>query len=376
MLIREIQKRVESCFFKGRAVIIYGPRQVGKTTLINTISEETTHTSMYLNCDEPDIRRQLTDVASTNLKVLIGRNKLIMIDEAQRVKNIGLTLKILVDQFPDVQVLATGSSSLDLSNEISEPLTGRKYEFQLYPLSLQELTQKYSAIEIKRLLEKRIVMGMYPEIEEKPDEDKSLLRSLASDYLYRDVLQYQDIRKPELLEKLITALALQIGDEVSYNELSNMLGINKQTVANYIQLLEKAFVIFRLPPFSRNLRNELTTMRKIYFYDTGIRNALINNFNPLDLRQDTGALWENFMISERIKRLGNAGIAVNRYFWRTHQQSEIDLIEEREGRLAGYEFKWKPVKWRPPNLFLDTYKDSAVDVIHQENFETFVMEKI
>lgn len=374
MLAREIQPRIEACFFKRKAVIIYGPRQVGKTTLINAIRNNAEHASVYLNCDEPDIRRQLTDVTSTNLQMLIGANKLIMIDEAQRVKNIGLTLKLLVDQFPDVQVVATGSSSLDLSNEISEPLTGRKHEFQLYPLSLRELSQKYSRIEIQRLLEKRIVMGMYPEIEEKPDEDDYLLRSLASDYLFRDVLQYQDIRKPELLEKLITALALQIGSEVSYNELSNTLGINKQTVMNYIQLLEKGFVIFRLRPFSRNLRNELTTKRKIYFYDTGIRNALINHFNPLNLRQDTGALWENFMLCERIKWLSNAGIAVNRYFWRTHQGSEIDLIEEREGKLTGFEFKWKPTRWRPPKLFLDTYTGSSVELVHQENFESFVME--
>ena len=184
--------------------------------------------------------------------------------------------------------------------------------------------------------------------------------------------QYQDIRKPELLEKLLTALALQIGSEVSYNELANLVGVNKQTISNYIHLLEKAFVIFRLTPFSRNLRNELTKKRKIYFYDTGIRNALINNFNALDLRQDTGALWENFMLSERIKKWSNAGVAVNRYFWRTHQQMEIDLIEEREGRLYGYEFKWKSGRYRAPRLFLDTYEGSTFEVIHRENFETFV----
>jgi predicted AAA+ superfamily ATPase len=306
--------------------------------------------------------------------MLIGRNKLIMIDEAQRIKNVGLTLKLLVDQFPSVQTVATGSSSLDLSNEISEPLTGRKYEFQLYPLSLLELTQKYSRLEIKRLLDRRMVMGMYPEIEEKPDEDKKLLRSLASDYLFKDVLQHQDIRKPELLQKLITALALQIGNEVSYNELSTMLSVNRQTIINYIQLLEKGFVVFRLPPFSRNLRNELTKKNKIYFYDTGIRNALINNFNSLGLRQDTGALWENFILCERIKRLSNAGIAVNRYFWRTHQGSEIDLIEEREGRLSGFEFKWKPTKWRPPKLFMDTYQHSRAELIHSENYEQFALD--
>jgi len=373
MLKRLISSRIEASLFKGRAIIIYGARQVGKTTLIHMLQKKYISNSIYLNCDEPDIRMALTDKTSAEIKNLIGKNRLIFIDEAQRVKNIGITLKMLVDQFPNKQVVATGSSSLDLSNEINEPLTGRKYEFQLFPFSYLELLQKYSKIDCKRILEKRMIMGMYPEIEEKPDEDRSLLRTLASDYLYKDVLQYQDIRKPELLEKLLIALALQVGSEVSFNELSNLLGMNKKTVNQYIQLLEKAFVIFRLPPFSRNLRNELSKLRKIYFYDTGIRNALINNFNSLNMRQDVGALWENFMISERIKACTNSGMEVNRYFWRTHQQQEIDLIEEMEGKLFGYEFKWKKGRWRAPRMFLESYKGSSVEVIHPDQYESFLM---
>jgi len=372
MLKKILQNRIEDLFFKGKAIIIYGARQVGKTTLIREIQKKFKNESLFINCDEPDLRAGLTDVTSTELKNVIGNKKVVFIDEAQRVKNIGITLKLLVDNFPALQIVATGSSSLDLSDEVVEPLTGRKYEFHLFPFSFSELQQKYAAIEIKRILEKRIVFGMYPEIVEKPDEDQSLLRSLASSYLYKDVLQYQDIRRPEVLEKLLVALALQIGNEVSYNELSNLLGVTKQTVANYIQLLEKAFVIFRLTPYSRNLRNELTKLRKIYFLDTGIRNALINNFNALRLRQDVGQLWENFMISERLKWNANNMISVNTYFWRTHQQQEIDFIEEKDGRLAGFEFKWRGGKARVPKIFLETYSESTVNVVHTENFWEFV----
>ena len=373
MIKRILQNRIETCFFKGKAVIIYGARQVGKTTLIKEIQKEYTDSdSLYMNCDEPDFRENLTEVTSTELKALIGRRRLVFIDEAQRIKNIGLTLKLFVDNFPEKQVVATGSSALDLSDEIVEPLTGRKYEFQLFPLSLAELNQKYSKIEIGRILEQRIVMGMYPEIEEKPEEAEILLRGLSSSYLYKDILQYQEIRRPELLEKLLTALALQIGSEVSYNELASTLGVTKQTIANYIQLLEKSFVIFRLSPFSRNLRNELTKLRKIYFYDTGIRNALINNFNPLSMRQDNGQLWENFMISERRKRNQNGGFFVNSYFWRTHQQHEIDYIEDCEGKLKGFEFKLKPEKGRVPKVFLNAYPGSTIEFISYSNFGNFV----
>jgi hypothetical protein len=373
MIKRIIQDRIEATIFKGKAIIIYGARQVGKTTLIKAIQQNRPEAdSLYLNCDEPDVRNLLTEATSTALKDLIGRKKVIFIDEAQRVKNIGLTLKLFVDNFPDRQVVATGSSSLDLSNEIVEPLTGRKYEFQLFPFSLAELTQKYSILELKRILGNRIVLGMYPEIEEKTAEAQVLLKSLAASYLYKDVLQYQSIKRPDLLDKLLTALALQIGSEVSYTELATTLGVSKETIANYIQLLEKAFVIYRLPPFSRNLRNELTKMRKIYFYDTGIRNALINNFNALQIRQDVGPLWENFMISERLKKNANDGSFVNTYFWRTHQQHEIDYLEEHGGKLSGFEFKWKAGKGTVPKVFLNAYPGSTVEVIHTQNFGDFV----
>lgn len=372
MIKRILQEKIESCFFKKKAVIIHGARQVGKTTLIQEIQKKFNGDSLYLNCDEPDLRASLTEVTSTELKNMIGSKKIVFMDEAQRVKNIGITIKLMVDNFPDLQVVATGSSSLDLADKIVEPLTGRKYEFHLFPFSLVELRQKYSLIEIRRILERRIVMGMYPEIEEKPDEDRMLLKSLTSSYLYKDVLQYQDIRRPELLEKLLTALALQIGNQLSYNELANLLGVAKQTISNYIQLLEKSYVIFRLSPFSRNLRNELTRLRKIYFYDTGIRNALINNFNGLYLRQDVGALWENFMICERMKRNANNGLSVNSYFWRTHSQQEMDYLEDKDGKLDAFEFKWKSGKQRIPKAFINAYPDSRVECINQNNYEEFV----
>lgn len=373
MIQRTIQKLIEARLFKKKAIIIYGARQVGKTTLIRAMQKKyPAADTTYINCDEPDLRTTLTEVTSTELKALIGRKKIIFIDEAQRVKNIGITLKLFVDNFPERQIVATGSSSLDLSNSLVEPLTGRKYEFHLFPFSLQELRQKYSALEIKRLLEKRLIFGMYPEIVENPDEAEVLLKSLAGNYLYKDVLQYQSLKRPELLDKLLTALAVQMGSEVSYPELANLLGVNKDTVANYIQLLEKAFVIYRLSPFSRNLRSELTKLRKIYFYDTGIRNALINNFNPLSQRQDVGALWENFMISERLKRNFNSGVVVNTFFWRTHQQQEIDYLEESKGTLAGFEFKWKSGKRPNPKIFLEAYPGSRVEFVDNQNFENFV----
>jgi predicted AAA+ superfamily ATPase len=373
MIKRTLQEKIESKLFKRKAIIIYGARQVGKTTLIKEIQKKfNQNETSYLNCDEPDIRLNLTDVSSTELKQFIGKKKILFIDEAQRIRNIGVTIKLIVDNIPDIQVIATGSSSLDLSNEIIEPLTGRKYEFHLYPLSISEIKSKYSDLEIKRLLERRIIYGMYPEVEQKPDESALLLKNLAGSYLYKDVLQYQDIRRPEILERLLAALALQIGNEVSYNELANLLGVRKETVANYIQLLEKAFVIFRLSPFSRNLRNEISKMRKIYFYDTGIRNALINNFNKLSLRQDTGALWENFLISERIKRNNNNGLLINSYFWRTHQQQEIDYLEEEGGNLAAYEIKWQLEKVRMPKIFLHTYAKSSFKIISNKNFIEFL----
>jgi predicted AAA+ superfamily ATPase len=317
-------------------------------------------------------RSALSDVTSTQLKNLAGNKKLIVIDEAQRVKNIGITIKLFTDQLPGIQVIVTGSSSLDLANEINEPLTGRKYEFNLFPISWGEYLDNIGALDANRTLEQRILYGMYPEIISKPAEKEELLRTLTDSYLFKDLLSFKEIRKPELLEKLVKALALQISRQVSYHELGAMLQVDKDTISKYIELLEKSFVIFRLPPFSRNLRSEISRMRKIYFYDTGVRNAIISNFKTIDLRNDAGALWENFIIAERLKWNSYNKTNANMYFWRTQQQQEIDLIEENGDKLSAFEIKWGMGKAAIPRTFLSAYPGSDSKIITRENYSEFL----
>lgn len=305
---------------------------------------------------------------------MIGKYKIVFIDEAQRIKDIGLILKIITDRFKNVQLLVSGSSSLDLLSEINEPLTGRKWEYFLFPVSWAEYYEYTGHIIAMQNLENRIIYGMYPDVINNPGDEKEILRNLTGSLLYKDLLAYQGVRKPDLPENLLRALALQVGNEVSFNEMASTLQVDKKTVMTYIDLLEKAFLIFRLQPFSRNLRNEISTSRKIYFYDTGIRNALVGNFNKLDIRQDTGALWENFLIADRMKKLHYDGIWVNRFFWRTTAQSEIDYLEESDGNLTAFEFKYKPVRTpRFPASFLKGYPDSRTEFITLENFLQFVM---
>jgi predicted AAA+ superfamily ATPase len=318
------------------------------------------------------VRSALSGKTSTELKRFFGNKRLVILDEAQRVQNIGLTLKLVADTYPNLQIIATGSSSFDLSNKIEEPLTGRKLEFYLYPLSLEELARQHSALEIQRLLPTRMVYGMYPEIALGERSEEKQLKEIAKSYVYKDILQFDALRNADAIDKLIKALALQIGNEVSYNELASLVGINKNTVQKYIRILEQAFIIFRLNPFSKNARKELKKMRKVYFFDTGIRNALINNLNPLELRQDTGVLFENFMISERIKFLHNRGKSQNSYFWRTHQGAEVDYMEETNGIIAGYEFKWNKKTFRPPASFMDLYPQSSLSLINRHTFQSFV----
>lgn len=373
MISRLQQEILEAKLHKGKAIIITGPRQVGKTTLLNDIIAKSNEPSIFLNCDEPDIRTLLENTTSTALQNLIGKNTLVLIDEAQRVKNIGLTLKLLVDQFKNVQVIATGSSALELASEINEPLTGRKWEYNLYPFSTLELKNHTSMLEEQRLLENRMIYGFYPDVINHPGEEAKVLLSLSNSYLYKDILSLKDIRKPALLEKLLTALALQIGSEVSFHELGQIVGADTQTVERYIQLLEKCFVVFQLGAFSRNIRNEIKKSKKVYFFDNGVRNAIINNFAPLALRQDTGALWENFLMSERLKANHYAGRFVKSYFWRTHQQQEIDLIEEKDGLLNIFEFKWnEKTKQKIPSTFTDAYTNSEFEFITKGNYMPFL----
>jgi len=372
MIEREIGQQIKNDFNKGKIIVILGARQVGKTTLLDNIVKDENDVLM-LNCDNYDDRTDLENKTSTELKNLIGRNKIVIIDEAQRVKNIGLTLKIIADMKLSTQVLVTGSSSLEISSQINEPATGRLFEYNLYPLSLRELSKDNSQREEKRLLESRMIYGLYPEIVTNYTDAKRLLTTLANNYLYKDLFEYKGIKKPEVLHKLIRALALQLGNEVSYNELANTVGVDKTTVENYINLLEKCFVIFKLSSYSRNVRNEIRKGKKIYFYDNGIRNALISNFSPLELRTDTGALWENLMISERIKYNSYNRTYSQMFFWRTQQQQEIDLIEERDGKIMAYEFKWNEKKKASlPTIFQKNYPDTEFKIINRDNYIEFV----
>jgi len=374
IITRTIQEKIEKSLFKGKIVVIYGARQVGKTTLVKEIQKKYNTNSVYYNCEERDIAEVLTNKTSTELKAFIGSKKLIILDEAQKVKNIGLTLKLLIDNFPDIQVIATGSSSFDLANRVNEPLTGRKREFILYPISLQELKTIYNDLEIDRLLERFLVYGFYPEIISHTDQATENLHELANSYVYKDILSFDSIRNSEVLQKLLQALALQMGNEVSFNELADTVGgrVSPKTIERYIKILEQAFIIYRLPSFSGNLRNELKHSRKIYFFDNGIRNALIKNLNPINLRQDIGALWESFLLSERLKNNANNGLMRNAYFWRGYQQKEVDYIEQGDGQLTAYEFKWGVDKtYYSPKDFVKAYKTEVIK-IDRSNFRQFI----
>ncbi|MFN9710182.1 MAG: ATP-binding protein [Bacteroidota bacterium] len=374
MIPRFVHKSIEKELFKGKLIIVAGSRQVGKTTLLENLKKAYDQEVLWLNCDEPDIRLLLQDASSTQLKELTGEHKLVFIDEAQRVRNIGLTLKLWVDNLKEVQIIATGSSALELANEINEPLTGRKREYQLFPIATMEMVQHTSKMDENRLLEQRLIYGFYPDIINFPDKAQINLMELADNYLYKDLLSLESVRKPALLEKIIRALALQVGNEVSFNELSQLVGADHKTIEHYVQLLEKCFVVFQLPAFSRNLRNEIKKGRKIYFYDNGIRNAVIKNFNPLSLRQDTGSLWENYLMSERKKSNAYHQRFVNAYFWRTHAQQEIDYIEESAGVITAVEFKWKSAaKVKFPDAFNKAYPNSIYKTISKENYMEFVL---
>lgn len=374
MIHRIIETELLKRIHQGKLLLVVGPRQVGKTTLMRQLLQQLSLDCLWMNCDNPDDRLTLQDATLTSIQSLIGDRKLIFIDEAQRVQNIGLTLKLFTDNFPEVQVIASGSSALDLANTINEPLTGRKREFQLYPFSTEELALHTSEREEKRLLEGRLIYGFYPEVINHPADAEEALREITSSYLYKDLLSLDEVRKPAVLQKLLLALALQVGSEVTFNDLGNTIGIDKETAEKYLDLLEKAFVIFRLNSFSRNMRREIKKSRKIYFWDNGIRNAIINNFNSLALRTDLGALWENFVISGRMKYLAYHRIPTNVYFWRTTTGKELDWLEERGGKLYAFEVKWNPERRaKLPLGFGEAYPETEFQVIHRENYPEFLI---
>jgi len=374
MIKRLLQDTIEKRMFAGKAIIVTGARQVGKSTLFRMILEGRNESTLQLNCDEPEVREMLTQANTQELNLLIGSNRIVVIDEAQRVENIGMTLKRITDNFPGIQLLVTGSSSFELQNKLNEPLTGRKFEYHLYPLSTGELLASQGLLSVKQSLENRLIFGSYPDVLNHEEDSKELLHNLANSYLYKDLLNLEGIRRPALLHKLLTALALQVTSEVSYNELAQTVGTDNKTVEKYIDLMEKCYIIFKLNGFSRNLRTELKRAKKIYFYDNGIRNAILQNFAPLSLRQDAGALWENFIISERIKANHYNGRYANSYFWRTNQQQEIDYIEECDGQFSLFEMKWnaKRANTKFPSTFLSTYDVKESVIITPENWMEWV----
>lgn len=373
MIERKIKDVIMSQMFRRKAVVVIGPRQVGKTTLLNMLEAEADKRVLFWNCDEPDIRKKLSQPTSTQLKADIQGFELVLIDEAQRVPNIGLTLKLLIDHSPEIQVVVTGSSALELSGAITESLTGRKYEYCMFPISVEELIAHNGWQTERRMLERRLVYGTYPDVVNSAGEEREILSNLAGSYLYKDIFAFQDVRKPEIIEQLLQALALQLGSEVSFNELGRLLGLNIQTIQRYIDLLEKSFVIFHLRSFSRNVRNELKKSRKIYFWDNGVRNALIGEYKNLALRQDVGALWENYLVSERMKHNAYSQFYGHSYFWRTQQQQEIDYLEDIDGTLHAYEFKWSETKHpRLTETFAKNYPNHTFMVVNPENYRSFV----
>lgn len=375
MYKRDLQSVIQERCFQGKAIILLGARQVGKTTLLKKIIQEQHVEALYLNCDEPQTVAALTNCNLKELQMIVGANKFVVIDEAQKVDNIGLTLKLIVDNMPDVQVIATGSSAFELRNCLNEPLTGRKYEYQMFPISSKEIYQSSGYLDLKGLLETRLIYGSYPDILNHANDARELLRMLTDSYLYKDILATDNLRKPDVLDKLLRALAFQVGSEVSYNELAQTVGTDSKTVERYIELLEKCYIIFRLHGLSRNLRNELKKAKKIYFYDNGVRNAVIQQFAPLELRNDAGALWENFFISERVKRNHYQQNYCNTFFWRTKSQLEIDYIEEQNGQMTVFEMKWNPKKTNTsiPEAFLKAYDVKETVIITPDNYLDYLL---
>lgn len=376
MIQRLIEPLIHRYLFRGRTIIIYGARRVGKTVLAEKILEEYPEKrTRYINCDLHSNIQALSVYEAEPLKAFLGNQDLVVLDEAQHIPDIGRVLKILVDVYPEMQIIATGSSSFDLVNKASEPMTGRMYKFELYPLSLQELAGEQGFSIIEPRLENLLRFGLYPSIVNQTEEDARFdLEELVSNYLYKDVLSVTGVKKPLVITQLLQLLALQLGGEVNYNELSGTLGIARKTVISYIDILEQCFVIFRLRAFSRNHRKEVTRTVKIYFYDLGLRNGLIQNFAPIPLRNDIGALWENFCIVERLKYLKYNRHPANQYFWRTYDQKEIDYIEESDGQIQGFEFKWNPNRrGKVPPEFLEKYPGSSVTQIDRQNYWQFLM---
>ena len=374
MITRILESQIVSLLGSGKAIIIMGARQVGKSTLLDTIFRDKKDI-LWMTGDDLDIQELFSQMTSTRLKALLGTTKILIIDEAQRIPDIGLRLKLITDQIKDVQVIATGSSSFELASRVNESLAGRKREFRMYPVSFSEMVSNTNLLEELRLIPHRMVYGYYPEVVSNPGNEPVILKELSDSFLYKDILSFESINKPDKVVRLLKALAFQIGSQVSYNEVAQLVGLDSKTVERYIDILEKSYIIFRLGSFSRNLRNELKSSRKIYFWDLGIRNLLIGNLSQVENRTDAGALWENFIIAERLKRNSYNGSIAQYWFWRTQQQKEIDYLEEANGQLDAYEFKWndKKANVRVPESFTKAYPEATFHVITPKNADEFLV---
>ena len=373
MIRRLLEDTITTMLGADKAIIVMGARQVGKSTLLNTILG-TRDDVLWLNGDELDVQQMFSQMTSTRIRAILGNKRLLVVDEAQRIPDIGLRLKLVTDQIKNVQVIATGSSSFELASKVNEPLTGRKREFHMFPLTFSEMVAHHGLLDELRLLSHRMVYGYYPEVVCSPGNERGVLKELADSYLYRDILSMDGIGKPDKLTRLLQALSFQIGSQVSYNEVGQLVGLDSKTVERYIDILEKSYIIFRLGSFSRNLRNELKSSRKIYFWDLGIRNAVIGNLAQMESRTDVGALWENFCIAERMKCLAYQDSFAQSWFWRTQQQKEIDYLEEEDGGLRAFEFKWNDHKanTKCPTAFANAYPKASFQVITPHNIDSFL----
>lgn len=371
-----VRKQLDYAFarlFKGKAFIIFGPRQTGKTTFVEQLLAKVDKKTLYLNGDDADVRETLAKPNAAQIAQLLAGYDVLFIDEAQRINDVGLLIKIIVDRFKHIQVIATGSSAFELSGKINEPLTGRKYEMMLLPFSYAELVSDTDFITEERSLEQRLIYGSYPEIINDPQNAEEHLKLLADSYLYKDLFTLEDVKKPLLFEKIVKALALQVGSEVNFSELAQLVKADQKTVDKYISLLEKSFVVFSLPAFSGNVRNEIKKNKKIYFYDTGIVNAITRNFSPLANRNDVGALFENYMIAERMKFLHQNQIEAECFFWRTTQQQEIDYIEKTKDKFLAVEFKWSERgKNKIPVTFTQAYPDAETLLVSKNDRGIFL----
>lgn len=361
--------------FKGKAVLLYGPRQCGKTTLVKQLIEVNDLDPVLLNGDDDQDVGVFQTVTASRWTQILGNKKSVFIDEGQKIPNLGRAIKLLIDSRTDIQVIVTGSSSFALANSMEEPLTGRKFTYKLFPFCFKEMSNHFGFLEERKNLELRLIFGSYPEVVLSGPEMKNTIKSIAESYLYRDLMQYEGIRKPALLEKLLKALALQCGSEVSATELAGLLGVSRTLVESYLKILEQAFIVFPLNSYSTNQRNEIKKGVKYYFYDNGVRNAVLNDFTPIPMRNDVGALWENYLVSERMKRNAYGKADGLPYFWRTTDQMEVDYIEVTGSRIEAFEFKWNPQKKsRVTKAFTNRYPDAVVKTITPDNYDEFLDE--